>query len=109
MAHLKTPRRLRDIRERFLEGHELALLRDGERAFDAMLCAIAEAREQVLLEMYWFAADSIGQRFAEALTAAAERGVEVAVIYDSVGFGKPRLNFLTGSPTRASRFSSTIR
>jgi cardiolipin synthase len=50
-----------------------------------MLEAIAAAREQILLEMYWFDSDRAGRRFAEALAAAARRGVEVAVLYDAVG------------------------
>jgi cardiolipin synthase len=50
-----------------------------------MLEAIRSARRQVLLEMYWFDSDKTGQQFASALGQASERGVEVAVIYDSVG------------------------
>ncbi len=63
----------------------MQLLRDGREAFPAMLEAIAQARRQVLLEMYWFASDAVGQRFAQELGRALERGVEVAIIYDSVG------------------------
>ena len=50
-----------------------------------MLRAIEEARRQILLEMYWFGSDTLGRRFAEALSKAAQRGVEVLVIYDSIG------------------------
>jgi cardiolipin synthase len=50
-----------------------------------MLEAIEQAREQVLLEMYWFGSDRAGRRFADALKGALERGVEVAVLYDAVG------------------------
>jgi len=61
------------------------LLHDGREAFPAMLEAIAQARRQVLLEMYWFDSDAIGRRFSAELTRALQRGVEVAIIYDSVG------------------------
>jgi len=71
--------------ERFVGGHRVTLLRNGDQAYPVMLGAIERAQRQVLLEMYWFASDSIGQRFADALTRAARRGVEVAVIYDSLG------------------------
>jgi cardiolipin synthase len=77
--------RRREVEERFIDGNRVQLLKDGREAFPAMLDAIAQAREQVLLEMYWFASDRIGRKFAEALAAAAARGVEVAVIYDAVG------------------------
>lgn len=85
LVKARIPRRLRAVEERFVAGHRVTLLRDGARAFPAMLDAIREARRQVLLEMYWFDSDEIGRRFANALIEAAERGVEVAVIYDSLG------------------------
>src|SRR5688500_597606 len=50
-----------------------------------MLDAIRAARRQVLLEMYWFDSDRTGRMFADALIDASSRGVEVAVIYDSLG------------------------
>jgi cardiolipin synthase len=50
-----------------------------------MLEAMAEAKREILLEMYWFASDSVGQQFADALVAKAEAGVKVRVIYDAVG------------------------
>lgn len=78
-------RRLERHDERFVAGNRVALLVDGEQAFPAMLDAIAAARRQILLEMYWFGSDETGRRFARALGDAAARGVEVALIYDSVG------------------------
>jgi cardiolipin synthase len=79
------PRRYRAVEQDFIAGNEVALHRDGTEAYPAMLEAIAAAREQVLLEMYWFDSDRAGRRFADALGAAARRGVEVAVLYDAVG------------------------
>jgi cardiolipin synthase A/B len=61
------------------------LLRDGAQAFPAMLAAIASARHEVLLEMYWIGADAVGTRFREALADVARRGVRVCVIHDAVG------------------------
>jgi cardiolipin synthase len=79
------PRRFRDVAQPFVDGNEVELHRDGVEAYPAMLDAIQGARDQVLLEMYWFDSDRAGRRFAEALMAAAARGVEVAVLYDAVG------------------------
>lgn len=73
------------FREQFVEGNHVTLLRDGAAAFPPMLAAIDSAREQVLLEMYWFDSDRTGRRFAEALKAARARGCEVAVVYDALG------------------------
>ena len=69
----------------FLSGNAVTLLRDGVEAFPAMLEAIKQAKEQILLEMYWFASDAVGQEFAHELARAAQGGVEVALIYDGVG------------------------
>jgi len=71
--------------EALVSGNRVTLLHDGEQAFPAMLEAIAEAKREVLLEMYWFASDSVGRQFADALSAKAEAGVKVRVIYDAVG------------------------
>jgi cardiolipin synthase len=66
-------------------GDEVCLLRDGVEAFPAMLDAIAAAENEVLLEIYWIAADRCGLRFLDALVAAARRGVRVRLVYDAVG------------------------
>ena len=71
--------------EALVSGNRVTLLHDGEQAFPAMLEAIAEAEREILLEMYWFASDRVGQQFADALVAKAEAGVKVRVIYDAVG------------------------
>jgi cardiolipin synthase len=54
----------------------------GTDLFDAMLGAIEDARHQILLETYIWKGDEIGHRFKAALVDAADRGVEVYVIYD---------------------------
>jgi cardiolipin synthase len=50
-----------------------------------MLQAIAAARHEILLEMYWFGSDKTGSRFAAALIEKAQQGVRVCVTYDAVG------------------------
>nr|WP_246283982.1 phospholipase D-like domain-containing protein [Nocardioides perillae] len=54
----------------------------GQDLYDAMLAAIEGARRRVLLETYIWKGDEVGERFKAALVAAAERGVEVHVIFD---------------------------
>jgi cardiolipin synthase len=61
------------------------LLDSGPEAYPRMLAAIGAARYTVRLEVYTFARDGVGQRFIEALSAAARRGVRVAVILDGWG------------------------
>ena len=54
----------------------------GEDLYADMIAAIEGATEQVLLETYIWKSDATGRRFRDALNAAAERGVDVFVIYD---------------------------
>ncbi len=63
----------------------MELLRDGAEAYPRMLEAISGARASVLLEVYTFADDDTGRRFAGALAERARAGVAVRVLYDSVG------------------------
>lgn len=66
-------------------GDEVRLLRDGVEALPTLLAAIASAKSEILLEMYWVGQDVVGTRFRDALTSRARDGVRVRVIYDSVG------------------------
>jgi cardiolipin synthase len=64
---------------------EVRVLRDGTEAFPAMLEAIAGAKQRVRFENFIFAADSTGRMFAEALSSAGRRGIDVRVLYDPIG------------------------
>ena len=66
-------------------GNEVELLVDAEQVYPAMLQAIEQARETVLLVTYIFSTDEIGQTFVEALARAHARGVRVRVLIDGVG------------------------
>lgn len=62
----------------------------GQEIFPAMLHEIGSARNEVCLETYMVSAGSLAQRFLEALTHAAERGVRVQVLIDGLGsYGLP--------------------
>lgn len=54
----------------------------GEDVYDAMLEAIRAARHRVMFETFIFKGDAMGRKFKRALIDAADRGVEVFVIYD---------------------------
>ena len=54
----------------------------GRDLYADMLEAIEGARKQVLFETYIWKGDEVGERFKAALSAAAERGVDVHCIYD---------------------------
>jgi cardiolipin synthase len=64
---------------------QVTLLDGGAEAFPRMLEAIESARRRVHLEVYTFEREGVGSSFVAALTAAAQRGVEVKVIVDGWG------------------------
>ncbi|MCC6317123.1 MAG: phosphatidylserine/phosphatidylglycerophosphate/cardiolipin synthase family protein [Gemmatimonadaceae bacterium] len=66
-------------------GNQVALLRNGPAAFDAMAALIEAARVEVSMEQYIFRRDDVGLRFRDALVAAARRGIRVRLLVDWVG------------------------
>ncbi|HKO16178.1 MAG TPA: phospholipase D-like domain-containing protein, partial [Gemmatimonadaceae bacterium] len=75
-------------------GNTVHLLRDGPATFDAMIALIEGARTSVSLESYIFRSDEVGQRFADALTRAAERGITVRLLLDWIGVRGTSRGFL---------------
>jgi len=71
--------------ETYTRADSVALLVDGCQAYPDMLRAIDEAKKMVRMETYILRADRIGKRFAAALSAAAQRGVDVRLAFDGVG------------------------
>jgi cardiolipin synthase len=75
-------------------GNQVVLLEDGKDTYASMLGAIKAAKHHVHLEMYIFEDDEVGQAFAAALRERAAAGVQVRLIYDSVGsMGTPKSFF----------------
>ena len=80
----------------FMGGNQVDLLQGGDELFPRMLQAIVAARRDIWLATYIFHDDPAAVRIAQALAAAAGRGVAVHVVVD--GFGAlatlPRLRTL---------------
>lgn len=66
-------------------GNKLVLLQDGPATYKAMFAAIRSAESHINLETYIFEDGEIGIAFAELLLEKQAKGVQVNVIYDSVG------------------------
>ncbi len=66
-------------------GNQATLLQDGPATFQAMYTAIQAARDHINMETYILDDDEVGQRFAQALIGKQQQGVQVNLIYDSVG------------------------
>ena len=75
-------------------GNKVTLLQDGPATYVAMFAAIRNAQDHINLESYIVEDDEIGREFAGLLLEQQARGVQVNVIYDSVGgFGTPKAFF----------------
>ncbi|MBS1157274.1 MAG: cardiolipin synthase [Proteobacteria bacterium] len=66
-------------------GNKLVLLQDGPATYQAMFAAMRKARDHINLETYIFEDDEIGRQFADLLLERQAAGVQVNLIYDSVG------------------------
>jgi cardiolipin synthase A/B len=68
-----------------VEGNKATLLVDGPATYAAMEKAIESARDHINFETFIFADDEEGRRFADLLLRKQAEGVQVNLIYDSVG------------------------
>jgi cardiolipin synthase len=66
-------------------GNKVELLVDGPTTYDAMFTAIENAKDNINMETFIIENDEIGQRFSKLLTSKQASGVQVNLIYDSVG------------------------
>jgi cardiolipin synthase len=72
-----------------ISGNQIQLLKNGADYFPALLTAIANAEHEIYLQTYIYADDAVGISIANALKAAAQRGVSVNLLLD--GFGSKEL------------------
>lgn len=66
-------------------GNKVELLVDGPTTYKSMYAAIENAKDHVNMETYIIDDDEIGRHFAELLISKQRSGVQVNLIYDSVG------------------------
>ena len=67
------------------KGNKITLLADGQAAYAAMFKAIQNANDHINLESYIIEDDETGRKFAELLLRKQAEGLQVNIIYDSVG------------------------
>lgn len=94
------------------QGNAVAPLVNGDETYPAMLAAIDEAKDFIVLSSFIFDNDGVGRKFREAFARAVGRGVEVRVLIDAVG---ARYSFpsiigpLRRSGVTVSRFIPALR
>jgi cardiolipin synthase len=70
------------------------LFAEGDDCYREILEEIGRAREHIHLEYYIFEPDRSGERFRDALAAAARRGVDVKLLVDAAGSAHLSRRFL---------------
>jgi cardiolipin synthase len=67
------------------QGNKVTLLADGQATYAAMFKALQNAKDHISLESYIIEDDETGRKFADLLLKKQAEGVQVNLIYDSVG------------------------
>jgi cardiolipin synthase len=67
------------------KGNNVVLLADGQATYAAMFIAMQNAKDHINLETFILEDDDVGRRFADLLLQKQAEGVQVNLIYDSVG------------------------
>lgn len=76
---------LENVSEAFPETADVELIPDTTLFMESLLKAIEGAKEHINLQFYIFEDDDCGKMLLKALADKARQGVEVRVLYDSVG------------------------
>jgi cardiolipin synthase len=66
-------------------GNRVSVLIDGPQTYSAIEAALRAAHHDIHIETFIFGAGDIGQRFADLLAQKRKEGIEVRVLYDSLG------------------------
>lgn len=75
-------------------GNSVLLLQDGAATYPAMFAALGAATDHINLESYVIEDDEIGRQLSELLLQKRSQGVQVNLVYDSVGsIGTPKAFF----------------
>ena len=102
MERLKSSGKPSDILDRFTavvesvtdspltKGNKVTLLADGQAAYAAMFKAIQNAKYHINLETFIIEDDEVGRKFTDLLLQKQAKGVQVNLIFDSLGsYGTP--------------------
>ncbi len=77
-----------------IKGNRVKLLIDGPATYAAMFKAVEDAGDHINMETFIFDDDETGRKFADLLLQKQSEGVQVNLIYDSVGsFSTPAAFF----------------
>ncbi|MBE6049318.1 MAG: cardiolipin synthase [Clostridium sp.] len=94
----------------YREGVDINLYSHGEYFFGELLKCIREAKHSINIQFYIFKNDDIGSKILNELEKKAKDGVEVRLLYDSVGsrsLNKKVLNNIINAGGKVGEFFSS--
>ena len=77
-------------------GNRVSVLIDGPQTYSAIEATLRAARHDIHIETFIFGAGDVGQRFADLLAQKRKEGLEVRVLYDSLGSRETPREFFDG-------------
>ena len=96
----------------YTQNNEVTIYTDGERKFEDLIKSIESAKDHIHMEYYIIRNDNLGNSLLNLLSKKAEEGVEVRLLYDSVGgrqITKEQIEKLKSSGVKvAIFFASTL-
>jgi cardiolipin synthase A/B len=72
----------------YTKNNKVSIYTDGNEFFNELLQEIKKAKKFINIQFYIFKDDTIGKEIINALTDKLKEGVEVRLLYDSVGSSK---------------------
>lgn len=76
-----------------LPGNDIKVFSDSQKSYESLKKDIRNAKNLINVEYYIFADDKTGKEFMDLLCQKAKEGVEVNLIYDSIGSRKAPRRF----------------
>ncbi|EPJ8753243.1 TPA: cardiolipin synthase ClsB [Pseudomonas putida] len=92
------------MKQTWSDGNHVELLINGEQYYPRVFEAMAEAREEILLETFIIFDDKVGQALRQSLIEAAQRGVRVEVAVDGYGTADLPDDFISSMTAAGVRF-----
>lgn len=69
----------------YTQNNEVTIYTDGEKKFQDLFKSIQEAKNHIHMEYYIIRNDKLGNKLLNLLAQKAQEGVEVRLLYDSIG------------------------
>ena len=91
----------------YTTNNQVSIYTDGNELFDELIYQIKQAKKYIHIEFYIFKDDELGNRIIDVLLDKLSQGVEVRLLYDSVGsrlFSNKSINKLKEAGAKVGAF-----